>query len=141
MPEPGAVEGDLVWGVLDSFVTYVRAVGGHVTVAPPAVETADGCFRFPLLSVDDGQARFAGGVRFEAHAGALALDISEPWLSSNGTLSVRGTHAMNSEGRRLPFAVVHPDNSAELTPEAIVAFDFRYPAGTALAPVDFLRSH
>lgn len=44
--------------------------------------------------------------------------------------------ATNSEGWHLAFTDVHPDNSTTLTPEATVAFDFRYLARTALAPVD-----
>ena len=135
------VHGDLVWGVLDSFVDYVRAVEGRVIVIAPAMPTADGRFRFPLIAADCGLAKFGGGVRFVAHGGALTLEIEEPWVTASEeeptTLSVRGTRATNSEGGRLDFAEVQSDNSTRLTEQATVAFDFRYPTGTALAPVDF----
>lgn len=138
---PGGQD-DLVWGVLDSFVHYVRGIKGLVTVISPATATADGRFRFPLQTVDGAVAKFGGAVRFVAHGGALTLEIREPWVAATSaprpdrTLSVRGTRATNSEGGRLAFAHVHPDNSTTLTEEAVVAFDFRYPTGTALAPVN-----
>jgi hypothetical protein len=109
----------------------------------PATETADGRFRFPLLTVDGNAAKFSGGVRFVAHGGALTLVIEEPWVTAtpalppDRTLSVRGTQATSSAGGRLAFAGVNPDNSTTLTADAAVAFDFRYPTGTPLAPVVF----
>jgi hypothetical protein len=135
-------DGDLVWGVLGSFVDYVRTMEGQVTLIAPATPTADGRFRFPLVSADGGAAKFGGGVRFVAHGGALTLEIDEPWVTAGEgaqqqTLSVRGTRATNSEGARLTFADIHADNSATLTPAATVAFDFRYGTGTSLAPIEF----
>ncbi|MTD55611.1 HtaA domain-containing protein [Amycolatopsis pithecellobii] len=139
--------GDLVWGVLETFVNYVRAVQGNVILIAPAAETVDGRFRFPLLGVEGRTAKFGGGVRFVAHGGALTLAIEQPWITTTPgsphrrLLSVQGTRATNSEGSRLVFADLHPDNSAVLTPEATVAFDFRYQAGIALAPVDLAHRH
>jgi len=139
-PEDEA-HGDLQWGVLGSFVDYVRAVEGHVTVLSPATSTDDGRFRFPLITAVGGISKFGGGVRFVAHGGALTLEIEEPWVTAaegaQRTLSVKGTRATNSEGGRLEFADVHPDNSTQLTAAAMVAFDFRYTIGTTLAPIDF----
>ena len=136
------IDGDLVWGVLGSFVDYVRAVDGQVTLIAPATPTPDGRFRFPLISANDGVAKFGGGVRFVAHGGALTLEIDEPWVTTGEgaqrqTLSVRGTRATNSEGTRLAFADIHSDRSTTLTAAATVAFDFRYNSGTFLAPIEF----
>jgi Htaa len=135
-------DGDLVWGVLGSFVDYVRTMEGQVTLIAPATPTADGRFRFPLVSADGGAAKFGGGVRFVAHGGALTLEIDEPWITpgegaQRQTLSVRGTRATNSEGSRLAFADIHSNNSTTLTTAATVAFDFRYGSGMSLAPIEF----
>ena len=142
-PASGGVHGDLVWAVLDSFVDYVRAVDGRVTVIAPATTIPGGRFRFPLISVNGGVAKFGGGVRFVAHGGALTLEIEELWVTAvtgeqGAMLSVRGTRATNSEGARLAFADVRSDNSTTLTVAATVAFDFRYASGTPLAPIDFV---
>lgn len=139
----GGVDGDLVWGVLGSFVDYVRAVEGSVSVIAPATPTADGRFRFPLMTAKGGVAKFDGGVRFVAHGGSLTLEIEELWVTTvvgeqGATLSVRGTRATNSEGARLAFADVRSDNSTALTAAAAVAFDFRYAIGTTLAPIEFV---
>lgn len=133
--------GDLVWGVHDSFVGYVRAVEGRIDVEAPAALTADGRFRFPLVGIADGVASFAGGVRFSAHGGALSLALEEIRIatapnSGLATLSVKGTAATNSEGGRLTFAHLLPDGGAALSQDATVAFDFRYEAGTSLAPIE-----
>ncbi|MEV5763661.1 HtaA domain-containing protein [Micromonospora sp. NPDC052213] len=141
---------------LDSFVNYVRAVDGSVTVIAPSTATVDGRFRFPILTVDGDTATFGGGARLVAHGGALTLEIEEPWVaatpalrhavavladipgySRTRALSVLGTRATNSDGGRLVFADVFSDTPA---PGAVVAFDFRYPYGTALAAVDFAAS-
>ena len=145
MTKPAAahgIAGDLVWGVLGSFVDYVRAVDGQVTLIAPATSTTDGRIKFPLISANGGVAKFGGGVRFVAHGGALTLEIDEPWVSTGEgaqrhTLSVRGTRATNSEGLRLDFADIHSNRSTTLTAAATVAFDFRYDSGTPLAPIEF----
>ncbi len=97
------------------------------------------------MTTKGGVAKFGGGVRFVAHGGALTLEIEEPWITAaegaeRATLSVRGTRATNSEGGRLAFADIHSDNSTTLTAAATVAFDFRYPTGTALAPIGFVAN-
>jgi hypothetical protein len=132
--------GALVWGVLESFVDYVRAVGGEVAVVAPASLDPEGRFVFPLSAEDGGAARYGGAVRFEAHGGALALDIVEPWLTAppDRVLSIAGSRATNSEGERLDFAEVAPDGSTRLSSMATVAFDFRYRSGHPLAPVEII---
>jgi hypothetical protein len=97
------------------------------------------------MVTDGGVAKFGGGVRFVAHGGALTLEIDQPWVTTEQgagrtTLSVRGSRATNSEGGRLVFADVHSDNSTTLTDAATVSFDFRYPTGSTLAPINFVAS-
>lgn len=130
----------LSWNVMTRFRAYVLGAGGRIEVTDGAVDRGES-FEFPYVasSRDDGTElhRFGGSVRFLAHGGALDLLIRDPWLHRDGTdtrVSIEGTEATRTAGRRLMFARIDGERTT-LHPDGEVAFDFRYPAGTELAPV------
>jgi hypothetical protein len=135
----------LVWGVRASLRTYVQDVGGEVVVKEPATASGNGLFEFPFEAFEDGVARYMGSVEFSAHHGLINLVVRDPWIHWMGErvrLSVEGSAATNSEGARLFLADLDVAGKSEgaaarLASEAGVAFDFRYPAGTALDHVMF----
>lgn len=158
MPASSAPGLHLAWNVKSTFRGYVQAAGGAIDVAEPAIESADR-FCFPLDRARPGPAtvgihRFAGSVRFTAHGGAMDLLVRDPWLHEEPgrvRLSVAGTEATRTSGGRLFLAeldvveAVRTDDSrwyatapTVLLAEGAVAFDFRYPAGTTLAPVGYV---
>lgn len=74
----------LLWGIRESFVTYVAALG-TVTVRAPATERSASLWRFPLHENRGNTLRFSGRVDFLAHDGLLALTIEDPWLEGGAT--------------------------------------------------------
>ncbi len=132
----------LRWGLLDSFVSYVETFGGVVTTVAPAERGLDGRFAFPRERVDSGVEYFAGEVWLSAHAGLLSVTLAELRLDpldvgAGRTLSIRGSSATTgSDGGRLPVAVVSESGSVSLLESGRVLFDFRYPAGHELAPIE-----
>jgi hypothetical protein len=140
---------DLGWRVKDSFVTYILATGGTITLLGAATER-DGTFLFPAEGrVDDGDAgsvlKFSGGVRFCAHGGLVDAVVDSPWLHigpAGASLTIAGTEATRTAKDRLELAAVGLQladigerNGLEvrLAPAGAVLFDFHYEPGALLA--------
>ncbi|HZZ87505.1 MAG TPA: HtaA domain-containing protein [Caulobacteraceae bacterium] len=79
----------LIWGVKQSFRSYVEAAGGAIELGAGAARDADGAFAFAAAGGDlvieadgkpAGAGRFTGEVRFEAHGGMLSVLLADPWL-------------------------------------------------------------
>ncbi|MBH0024820.1 MULTISPECIES: HtaA domain-containing protein [unclassified Salinibacterium] len=146
----GPVSPYLAWNVKTAFRSYVEDVGGTIEVTDGAAKQQQ-AFLFPFVAEGDGVLKFGGAVRFSAHAGAMNLLISDPWVhvdNDGSRLSVAGTEATRTAGLRLFLAQLStPAHGAEgadvssvlleaaLLSEGAVAFDFRYAAGTQLDPV------
>ena len=81
-----AEPGQLQWGVLERFRSYVEGpiAHGRIEFLTPAAP-AGSAFAFPQITggswdaaAETGSAAYAGGVRFTGHSGALDLTLSNP---------------------------------------------------------------
>lgn len=105
------VGGSLEWGFKAGFRSYVTGpiAQGSITVAPPATQAAgNGPFTFPLSGegtfegIDDVEAAFAGGVRFQGHHGELDLEFTDPQVVLDGDV---GTLVVDTrEDEEVPLA-------------------------------------
>lgn len=129
----------LSWTVRESFWRYVIDAGGSI-MAVGAAEIVGDEARFARAADGPGGAvAFSGGVLFDAHHGALRAAVFDPVLESTSggvTMTARLDHRRDE---RVRLADLDPHTlSATLRAEASALFDFRYPAGSALAPVRFV---
>lgn len=145
----------LGWGVKESFRGYVEAMGGTIALSGPVERAADGVFVFApegeaALPSDaegrpQGEARFKGEVRFDAHGGMLRVMVADPAVSlepTGGSLTVADPWAA---GKRMQIAKLDTTaarvEGAELVLPAATTIDGmqllgdHYPPGTALDPV------
>ncbi|MGX5682649.1 HtaA domain-containing protein [Schumannella luteola] len=159
--EPAGEPTGLVWGVKESFRTYVTGPIAHGTITTLGDAGRSGSlFTFAATSggtfsgtTGTGTALYSGGVNFSGHSGALDLTLSDPSIrvdsASSGVLllSVDG-------GEEIPFATLDLASAtrttsgdtvtwtaapAALTAEGAAAFSVGgYTAGTALDPVTFV---
>lgn len=95
-----SIEGSLVWGVKSSFRSYITGTiaKGSVTLRDGAASSGSG-YWFGQSGTDWtaesglGSTRYAGGVRFQGHAGVLDLTLSDPVVridsATAGTLFMR----------------------------------------------------
>jgi hypothetical protein len=151
----------LSWGVKQSFRNYVEAAGGVIETAAGAERDAGGGFAFPAapgegLTLDaggrpQGQARFTGEVRFEAHGGMLKVCLADPILDigpSGAVLTAFDTSARTHrmEIAKLDLAALTRGEAGELVIPASLAMDGiqvlgdHYPLGAALDPVRLATS-
>lgn len=150
LPQPAA----LAWGVKQSFRSYVEAVGGKIELAGKVERAADGGFVFAregdaAITLaggrPQGQARFSGEVRFDAHGGMLKVAVAEPGVElgpDGGALTVADPWA---PGKRMTIAKLDPaaavTEAGELVIPAVTTVDGmqllgdHYPPGTQLDPV------
>lgn len=145
----------LSWGVKQSFRSYVEAVGGTVALSGGVERDPEGAFVFApegdaALSTDadgrpQGEARFAGEVRFDAHGGMLKVAVAKPGVtleSGGGALTVADPWA---PGKRMQIAKLDvaaaQREGAHLVVPAVTTIDGmqllgdHYPPGTPLDPV------
>ncbi|GAA0967634.1 hypothetical protein GCM10009555_011680 [Acrocarpospora macrocephala] len=123
----------LVWGVHESFRAYVEEIG-EIRVEAPASAVGSG-FLFRRTSY---AGRYTGTVLFTAHGGLLRLEVRDPSIHREGERLVLSVVDPTARLRILADLVPAGDGSgfhATLAPEGAVAFDFRYPAGSPLAPL------
>lgn len=139
---PGGRSGaDLVWGVRESFLRYVEAVGGAVEVITPATRTAEGPVRFPLVRETPELAEYSGGLSFHAHHGALRVSFCDPRLerpdadADAALLSVIDASA--EPPARIVLATIDQTGGVALADGGLAIFDFHYPAETVLDPIAF----
>ncbi|WP_062385166.1 HtaA domain-containing protein [Demequina iriomotensis] len=136
----------LVWGVKSSFRSYI-AGAGTISVSSPA--TDDGAATtFPFTAGDEASGAFAGAVIFDAHGGALHLEIADPSVSVSGTT---GTLSATVGGTPIPVATLDLSGVAPTVASGLVTFTgvpavltaqgaaafVSYPTGTAMDPVTF----
>lgn len=146
---------DLVWGVKDSFIHYVRdlpdgliAPFGSAQTIPSAV-TDEWLFPYAGNEADGTgvRIRFEGELRIRAHHGMLLVILMNPWLTFTETgvvLSVVDLVAWPDTTKRQvlatgPSVSPGPENTEvsvalSLTEEAVDLFNGVYAPGTALAP-------
>lgn len=145
----------LSWGVKESFRSYVEAMGGTVALSEGVERDAEGAFVFApageaALATDaggrpQGEAQFAGEVRFDAHGGMLKVVVAAPAVTlepAGGSLTVADPWA---PGKRMQIAKLDiaaaQVEGAELVLPAAATIDGmqllgdHYPPGTALDPV------
>ncbi|MDZ8275051.1 HtaA domain-containing protein [Microbacterium aquimaris] len=123
----------LHWGVKQSFVGYIRGVGGDIECTDGAMATDSG-YWFP--AAETAETAFVGTLRFRAHGGLLNVDIRDPrlrMLPDAIELSVG-----DATGARLAVARAPLGTDAELIdelrllPDACALFNFTYPPDTLL---------
>jgi hypothetical protein len=145
----------LIWGVKQSFRTYVEASGGTIGAGAGAERMAEGVFAFAAAAGSDlaveggvlaGTGRFRGQVSFQAHGGLLSVTLVDPWVEATAggwALSVAETAG---SPRRMTIAkldagalALEPDGTTALpaatTLEGMMLLGDHYPPGTALDPV------
>lgn len=144
---------ELRWGVKQSFRNYVQMTGGSTEVAEGASRAEDGGFVFAGegLRLDDdgrpqGEGRFRGAVRFDAHGGMLAVHLADPVVAlgpEGGALSVedRSAGGRRAEIAKLDLAAMTREDDeivipAALTIEGMQVLGDHYPPGT---PIDAVR--
>ena len=94
-PILSVVDGQLDWGVKESFRNYITGpiAGGEITLSDGAVEHADGTFGFTAASgeYDLGghsvTAGFEGAVNFTGHHGALDVTLSQVRVTTDNAAS------------------------------------------------------
>jgi hypothetical protein len=157
------VDGEITWGVKESFRTYVVGpiAGGAIAVSDGAVQNADGTFTFgdaagvTDLTEQTYAAETVGGVQFTGHHGGLDLTLENiEFTADHGTYSGQIIADVTSLGERsedvplvdfdysgVPSPWTNTDGFARLdnvpttlTEEGAAVFG-NYPAGTAMDPV------
>ena len=146
----------LHWGVKQSFRGYVAMMGGVTEVGGEAVHAADGGFTFAAAPDSDlavgsdglleGQGRFLGEVRFEAHGGMLKVFLADPMLeigASGASLTVADSAARTHrvEIARLDLAAMTTADADDVVIPTALSIDGsfllgdHYPPTTVLDPV------
>lgn len=146
----------LTWGVKQSFRRYVEATGGTTEAGEGVERTADGEFSFAAapggdlrLGADgkpEGQGRFLGEVRFEAHGGMLSVtlvDLAVEVGAAGAVLTVCDGKApvRRVEIARLDLDAMTTDEAGEaviptaLSIDGIQLLGDHYPPMTPLDPV------
>lgn len=145
----------LVWGVKQSFCSYVKAMGGEIGAAAGAVREESGEFLFARAPDSEisfgedgaprGQLRFVGEVTFNAHGGMLKVFLADPILELGASPPVMTLADSPARDRRDPVAkldlaaaklegdeLVIP---ASLTWQGGQLLGDHYPANTPIDPV------
>lgn len=149
----------LIWGVKQSFRSYVEATGGTIAADHGAERVADGAFAFApaaggnsgaALGLDGsgkphGQSGFSGEVLFQAHGGMLSVRLADPIVeidAAGGRITVLGDERSGRlEIARLdPLAMTEGDAGEILIPASLsmdgsFLLGDHYPPGTALDPI------
>lgn len=146
------MEGALFWGGKESLLSYLGEIGdGRVDASEGARATLDEGFAFPIVHADwtgpgsAGEIHASGRVTLYGH-GIRMGEITDPRLTfepKHATLLVRrwaNRDVMLSVAEFAPADVVEADgrlvwSNTTLLESGRELFDFRYDAGTALAPV------
>ncbi|WP_454041763.1 HtaA domain-containing protein [Cellulosimicrobium sp. Marseille-Q8652] len=166
-PAAPSTAGSLVWGVKESFRSYIVGPIAHGgATATRGATVVDGIFRFGQAdggtwsaSTGRGTAGYAGTVRFTGHDGLLDLVLTNPVVDVTGPGTARllvdatskgldgssfdrdgvafATLALGTPTTGADGAVTYRDARATLTADGSTAFSGFYPAGTALDDVTF----
>lgn len=144
----------LTWGVKASFLGYVEAVEGSVTLSEGATRNEDGTFVFSavpggdLAIAPDGSAsgamRFQGTITFDAHGGMLNSTLAELGIEvgEDGLVLTALEAPMNQDRcaiAKLGPVEIGPDDvitmRSEITLDGMFQIADNYPPGTELDPV------
>ena len=144
----------LTWGVKASFLNYVEAVGGSITLSDGATRTEEGAFVFTAVPGGDltiaadgsatGAMRFQGTIAFDAHGGMLKSTLTELGLeASDDGLVLTVLEGPMNQGRcsvaKLGSVEVLSDNAitmrTEITLDGMYQIADNYPPGTELDPI------
>lgn len=110
----------LKWGVKESLRSYLRGMGGAVTLSDGVQQARDGTYLFP--AADAGELSFRGVVTMDAHGGMLRWEIANPSLV-DGQLWIDG-----NDGARICVAR-RREERAVLTEDGAFHFALMYAAG------------
>ncbi|GHG73706.1 HtaA domain-containing protein [Streptomyces griseocarneus] len=101
-PAPGTVlDGNLDWGVKQSFRAYIEKQKGKIELGDGAQQKSAG-FRFPKghgkfdASSGSVEAAFNGSVRFTAHSGKLDLKLSDIKVKATGAAGILTADVISS---------------------------------------------
>jgi hypothetical protein len=151
------MESALFWGGKQSLLRYLAEIGdGRVDASQGAGAALDEGFVFPIVHADwagpgsAGEIHAVGSVTLYGH-GIRMGEIADPRVifeAQHATLLVRrwaNRDAMLSVAEFAPAEVVEVDGrlvwpTITLLESGRELFDFRYDAGTALAPISFSAS-
>lgn len=167
-PSPGggtgstAVQGSLVWGVKESFRTYIKGpvAKGKVTVSQGAAERS-GVYWFGQSATTwkkgavKSATDYAGSIRFYGHNGELDVTFSQPavhivsekraelQVTVNGTqLSIGDLDLTRATTRNVKGGVAYSGVPVTLTTPGANVFAYGdaqfYPPGTVMDPVSFV---
>ena len=146
---PSGRVAQLIWGVKQSFRSYVEAAGGVIDT--DVARTSDGGFIFVADPDSDlildpegglsGKGVFQGQVRFTAHGGMLSVQLTDLWLETGPTgasLSI-AEPTYRLEVAKLG-AMIDNQPAAMTLPTTITLDGYQwlgahYPPGTVLDPV------
>lgn len=150
---PLSAERPFSWGVKHSFRGYVEAVGGVIQTAQGAERAEDGGFTFAAAPDSDlslgpdgtlqGQGKYLGEVRFDAHGGMLKVHLSDLALEigPKGLVITVADGPRRVEIAHLDLAGMTPGGPGEVVLPAALSLDGcqllgdHYPARTPLDPV------
>ncbi len=106
----------LVWGVKQSFRTYVDSTGGVTEAGAGASRTAEGEFVFAgadgsglVLTADgllEGQGSFLGEVQFKSHGGMLSVFLADPMIEVKGSGASLTVADSRERDRRVELALL-----------------------------------
>ncbi|WP_159501063.1 HtaA domain-containing protein [Microbacterium sp. 18062] len=161
-PESGVVEGSLVWGVKQSFRSYITGstAKGTISVSNGA-SVLGGSYWFGQSSTDwtteagTGTTGYQGAVRFTGHSGILDLTFANPQVridsassgalivTANGSAVEVGSIDLGAAGRtEVDGGVSYSNAPVTLTSAGARVFSYGssqfYAAGAAMDPVSFV---
>jgi hypothetical protein len=133
----------LIWPVKGSFLRYISNVGGVMWVGEGAWAADDGFAFLGATDVGSGAMQFRGALIFDAHAGALHVELTDPTLEPGGdSWAVR---AYTDENRTSPLLFAEATESSRvagavtfmvrLTAAGSLLFGGNYPEGAELDPL------
>lgn len=146
----------LLWGVHESYVSYVRSLPDgtvHCADGARALDNVGGCPAWAFehagpapIDADPDELRFRGDLRFAGHGGMMFVMILDPWISFTATgvhMTVVDLDAWPDTSVRMTLAESPPGWQADGLAEIPLAlheagcqvFGNIYPAGTPLSPV------
>ncbi|GAT74934.1 membrane protein [Microbacterium sp. HM58-2] len=135
----------LGWGVRESLLTYLTAVGGEIALSDGAEQRSHG-FCFPITSAGATRIETRGAVRLSAHGGLFLLELRDLILDSSDGETRLLTHDEGA-GRTLILGTAALVDSSDLRSaplrlhaEAAPLFGGSYGIGTELAPVEFFAT-
>ncbi|WP_028267802.1 HtaA domain-containing protein [Arthrobacter sp. MA-N2] len=148
-------ESGLVWGIKESFITYLLNLGDSQYFDDDgAVFVEPNLFRFGLKEVarwdrktGHGVIEFRGTIVLSAHGGLLYVRITDPWVEF-GEHGVALSVLETESSRRIPLVTADTSSfitrdgcrqwiglPTQLCEEGVMLFNGQYPSGTSMSPI------